>query len=92
MIYKTDDVRISGIHEVQPPEIVHNEFPMTDAASETVYRTRDSIHKILHGEDDRLVVIVGSRRALGRAVHNATVRKRHTQLASRLRAVIQSSG
>ncbi|MGD2053254.1 MAG: 3-deoxy-7-phosphoheptulonate synthase [Gammaproteobacteria bacterium] len=59
MIYKTDDVRISGIHEVQPPEVVHNEFPMTDAASETVYRTRDSIHKILHGEDDRLVVIVG---------------------------------
>ncbi len=40
----------------------------------------------------RLVVIVGSRRALGRAVHNATVRKRNTQLADRLRAVVQSSG
>ena len=40
----------------------------------------------------RLVVIVGSRRALGRAVHNATVRKRYTQLADRLRAVVQSSG
>jgi exodeoxyribonuclease V alpha subunit len=40
----------------------------------------------------RLVVIVGSRRALGRAVHNATVRKRHTQLADRLRAVIRSTG
>jgi exodeoxyribonuclease V alpha subunit len=33
----------------------------------------------------RLVVIVGSRRALGRAVHNATVRRRHTMLAHRLR-------
>jgi len=32
----------------------------------------------------RLVVIVGSKRALGRAVSNATVRQRHTQLASRL--------
>jgi len=40
----------------------------------------------------RLVVIVGSRRALGRAVHNATVRKRYTQLAERLRAVVKSSG
>jgi exodeoxyribonuclease V alpha subunit len=40
----------------------------------------------------RLVVIVGSRRALGRAVHNATVRKRHTQLADRLQSVIESSG
>jgi exodeoxyribonuclease V alpha subunit len=34
----------------------------------------------------RLVVIVGSRRALGRAVRNATVRQRYTMLAERLRA------
>ena len=33
----------------------------------------------------RLVVIVGSKRALGRAVSNATVRERHSQLAARLR-------
>jgi len=33
----------------------------------------------------RLVVIVGSKRALGRAVNNATVRKRYTLLAERLR-------
>jgi len=38
----------------------------------------------------RLVVIVGSKRALARAVHNATVRTRHTLLAERLRAVVQS--
>jgi exodeoxyribonuclease V alpha subunit len=35
----------------------------------------------------RLVVIVGSKRALGRAVANATVRKRYTLLAERLRAI-----
>jgi len=34
----------------------------------------------------QLVVIVGSRRALGRAVRNATVRKRYTMLAERLRS------
>lgn len=33
----------------------------------------------------RLVVIVGSKRALGRAVSNSTVRLRHTRLADRLR-------
>jgi exodeoxyribonuclease V alpha subunit len=33
----------------------------------------------------RLVVIVGSRRALGRAVRNATVRERYTMLAERIR-------
>ena len=30
MIYKTDDVRISGIQEVLPPEVLHNEFPMSE--------------------------------------------------------------
>ncbi len=59
MIYRTDDVRISGIHEVLPPEVLHNEYPMSETASKTVYRTRDAIHKILRGEDDRIVVIVG---------------------------------
>jgi len=38
----------------------------------------------------RLVVIVGSKRALGRAVLNATVRTRHTLLAERLREVARS--
>jgi exodeoxyribonuclease V alpha subunit len=39
----------------------------------------------------KLVVIVGSKRALGRAVHNATVHTRHTMLAERLRAVVEST-
>ena len=34
----------------------------------------------------RLVVIVGSRRALGRAISNARIGERHTRLAERLRA------
>jgi exodeoxyribonuclease V alpha subunit len=41
----------------------------------------------------RLVVVIGSRRALGRAVRNATVRHRHTMLAQRLReAADQAAG
>jgi exodeoxyribonuclease V alpha subunit len=39
----------------------------------------------------KLVVVVGSKRALGRAVHNASVRTRHTMLADRLRAVVEST-
>jgi exodeoxyribonuclease V alpha subunit len=39
----------------------------------------------------KLVVIVGSRRALSRAVHNATVHTRFTLLADRLRAVVEST-
>lgn len=59
MIFKTDDVRITGLQEVVAPRVLHKEFPMDEQASETVYHARNAIHNILHGEDDRLVVIVG---------------------------------
>ncbi len=59
MIFKTDDVRITGLHEVLPPKALHDEFPLDEKASETVFHARESIHNILHGEDDRLVVVVG---------------------------------
>jgi len=59
MIFKTDDVRITGLQEVLPPMELHEEFPLDECASETVYHARDAIHNILHGEDDRLVVVVG---------------------------------
>jgi len=59
MIFKTDDVRITGLQEVLPPITLHEEFPMDERASETVYHARNAIHDILHGQDDRLVVITG---------------------------------
>ncbi len=59
MHYKTDDVRITGIQEVSPPAEVHAEFPIDETASETVFHHRTAVHNILHGKDDRLVVIVG---------------------------------
>lgn len=59
MKYKTDDLRISGMQEVIPPEELHREYPITELASDTVYQTRQLIHNILFGEDDRLLVVVG---------------------------------
>ncbi|MEJ2361035.1 MAG: 3-deoxy-7-phosphoheptulonate synthase AroG [Gammaproteobacteria bacterium] len=56
---KTDDLRILEIMEVSPPNVVHAEFPITDAASTTICETRQAIHRILQGEDDRLLVIIG---------------------------------
>ena len=58
-MHKTDDVRISEIKELLPPVAVLERFPATENASETVYQARQSIHKILNDEDDRLLVIVG---------------------------------
>ena len=59
MIFKTDDVRITGLQEVLPPIKLHEEYPMDERASETVYHARQAIHNILHGEDDRLIVVAG---------------------------------
>lgn len=59
MHYKTDDVRITGIQEVSPPAEIHAEFPIDETVSETVFGHRAIIHNILHGKDDRLVVVVG---------------------------------
>lgn len=57
--YQTDDLRINQIKEVSPPEQVRAEFPITDSAAKTVIDARNAIHQILHGQDDRLLVIIG---------------------------------
>lgn len=59
MTFATDDLRIKDIQEVSAPEVVRDEIPMTDAAAATVYHARQAVHRILHGEDDRLLVVVG---------------------------------
>ncbi len=59
MKYQTDDLRIVGMHELTPPEELHREFPLTEVATETVYSARHEAHHILHGEDDRLLVVTG---------------------------------
>jgi 3-deoxy-7-phosphoheptulonate synthase len=59
MPFQTDDVRIAGIHELSPPSHLIREFPCADRAAEVVATSRLAIHRILHGQDDRLVVVIG---------------------------------
>jgi 3-deoxy-7-phosphoheptulonate synthase len=56
---QTDDLRIRGIEQVSPPRALHEEFPITETAANTVYEARREIQRILHGQDDRLLVVVG---------------------------------
>ena len=56
---KTDDLRIRGIHEVEPPAVLHERHPITEQAAETVFEARAAIHRILTREDDRLLIVVG---------------------------------
>jgi len=59
MTYKTDDLRIKTIKRVAPPFEVHAAFPVTEGAAKTVFYTRRDIHRVLVGEDDRLIVVIG---------------------------------
>ncbi len=59
MKYHTDDLRIRTIKRVISPSEAHQAFPITDEASKTVFETRQALHNILHGRDDRMIVITG---------------------------------
>lgn len=57
--HNTDDVRIRELKELTPPAHLIREFACTEAVSDLIYGTRRALHRILHGMDDRLIVIVG---------------------------------
>lgn len=55
----TDDLRILEIRELAPPAHLIREFPCEERAATTVRLGRQAGHDIIHGEDDRMLVIVG---------------------------------
>ncbi|TME91780.1 MAG: 3-deoxy-7-phosphoheptulonate synthase [Chloroflexi bacterium] len=56
---RTRDLRVEGYRPLIAPSILLDELPLSEAGSRTVSRARDEIVRILDGEDDRLVVVVG---------------------------------
>lgn len=55
----TDDLRIREIKELTTPAELIAQVPLTDAIAQTVANSRQAQHKILHGADDRLIVVMG---------------------------------
>jgi len=81
MSYQNDDLRIKEIKELLPPVALLEKFPATDNAAKTVSQARSAIHKILHGGDDRLLVIIGPC-----SIHDVKAAKEY---AARLQALRQ---
>lgn len=75
MMNKTDDLRIVELQEVIAPEIIHQQFPSTENAQKTIAETRNAIHNILSGEDDRLIVIIGPC-----SIHDVKAAKEYAEL------------
>jgi 3-deoxy-7-phosphoheptulonate synthase len=59
MRYLTDDLRIDKLRPLLPPAILMEELPVSERASTIVALARQAVSRILRGEDDRLVVVVG---------------------------------
>ena len=57
---QTDDQRIKDITVLPPPDHLIRFFPIRGTATETMVRdTRSAIGRIMHGQDDRLLVVIG---------------------------------
>ncbi|PWN98729.1 putative 3-deoxy-D-arabino-heptulosonate 7-phosphate synthase isoenzyme [Tilletiopsis washingtonensis] len=54
-----DDRRIRRIKPLLPPQLLVEEYPLTLGAAQTVVLARTAADAIVHGTDDRLLVIVG---------------------------------
>jgi 3-deoxy-7-phosphoheptulonate synthase len=56
---RIDDVRIAAVRALVSPAVLLEELPVTAEIEALVERTREAIGAVLHGRDDRLVVVVG---------------------------------
>ncbi len=59
MFHPTDDLRIERLRPLVSPAILMEEVPITEEISEVVSRGRVDSGRVLRGEDDRLLVVVG---------------------------------
>ncbi len=55
----TDDLRIRALQPLVSPADLIEALPCETAMSDTVTAARAACHAILHGDDDRLIVVVG---------------------------------
>ena len=58
-MYSTDDVRIDSLRPLLPPAILLEEIPISAAGEAFVAAHRAELGRVLRGDDDRLVVVVG---------------------------------
>ena len=56
---RIDDTRIAAVRALVSPAVLLEELPVTPAAERLVEQARGDIARVLRGDDDRLIVVVG---------------------------------
>ncbi len=76
----TDDLRIRSFAPLSTPAELLRELPCTESMSDNVASARRALHRILHGEDDRLAVVIGPC-----SIHDAKAALEYARLLQPLR-------
>jgi len=58
-ITRVDDTRIGAVRPLISPALLIDELPITPAVQTLVEQSRVDVANVLHGRDDRLVIVVG---------------------------------
>jgi 3-deoxy-7-phosphoheptulonate synthase len=82
----TNNLRVKDYRLLAPPSQIVSEIPMTEAASETVATTREDIRRLLHGDDRRLLVVVGPC-----SIHDVAMAQEYAQFVAQARRDYASS-
>lgn len=59
MSQNTDNVRVKSFLSLKSPDDIHQKYPIDDSLADAIKGYRETIGKILRGEDKRLMVVIG---------------------------------
>ena len=76
----TSDLHVVETRPLVPPALLHRDLPLSEQGSAVVRQARERIQAILHGRDDRLLVIVGPC-----SVHDTAAAKEYATAIAQLR-------
>ena len=85
MKYVTENLRIRSVQAVSTPAEVQTELPLSEMAARTTLTARGEAQRILRGEDDRLLVVVGPC-----SIHDPSAALEYADRLARLRADVSA--
>ncbi len=83
---KTYDINIDSFNPLVAPDILKEEFPISQIAGETVLKSREEIQRILTKQDKRLLVVAGPC-----SIHDETAALDYAERLNRLRKEVEGT-
>ncbi len=85
-MHETANLHVIDTHELIAPASLSYAIPLTDTAAHTVYNGREIVKNILHGNDSRLLVVIGPC-----SIHDAALAREYAARLSAVQAQLQDA-